>query len=65
MFVAGHPVAGGHFGKAPSLTELVDGDNLAYTTDFRQVYATLIEDWLGVQSANVLGQPFDRLGLFS
>ena len=65
MFVAGQPVAGGHYGKAPSLTELVDGENLAYTTDFRRVYASLVEDWLGVSSTNVLGEAFDRLPLFT
>jgi uncharacterized protein (DUF1501 family) len=61
MFLAGGPVRGGHYGEAPSLTELVDGDNLAFTTDFRQVYATVIEDWLGVDSTAVLHGNFDKL----
>ena len=60
-FVIGNAVKGGMYGTPPSLTELVLGDNLASTTDFRRVYATLIEDWLGADAAGVLGQPFDTL----
>ena len=63
-FVIGNAVSGGMYGKPPSLSELVLGDNLETTTDFRRVYATLIEDWLGADSTAVLGQPFERLGLF-
>ena len=36
----GNAVKGGTYGTPPSLTELVLGDNLASTTDFRRVYAT-------------------------
>ena len=42
-FVIGNAVQGGLYGKPPSLAELVLGDNLESTTDFRRVYATLIE----------------------
>ncbi len=61
MFLAGSPVRGGMYGEAPSLTNLVDGDNLAYTTDFRRVYATVLESWLRVPAANVVGEGFDPL----
>ena len=64
MFVAGDGVAGGHYGGIPSLTSLVDGDNLAFTTDFRQVYATVISGWLGVPAEAVLHEHFDALPLF-
>jgi uncharacterized protein (DUF1501 family) len=63
-FVIGNAVKGGFYGTPPSLTELVLGDNLANTTDFRQVYASLIDGWLSVDSANVLGRRFESLGLF-
>lgn len=62
-FVIGNAVKGGMYGKAPSLGELVLGDNLETTTDFRRVYATLIHEWLGVDAGAVLGQPFDTLGI--
>ena len=55
MFVAGPAVKGGLVGKHPSLADLTDGD-LKYHTDFRRVYATLLDDWLGVDSKAVLGR---------
>lgn len=65
MFLAGQSVRGGHYGAAPSLTELVDGDNLQFTTDFRRVYATVIERWLGVASKPVLREDYPTFDLFA
>ncbi len=62
MFVAGNKVVGGLVGKHPSLSDLTDGD-LKYHTDFRRVYATLLDDWLGVNSKDVLGDKFEKLPL--
>lgn len=62
LFVAGPAVRGGVVGKHPSLTDLGDGD-LKYHTDFRQVYATLLDDWLSCDSERVLGARFKRLPL--
>jgi uncharacterized protein (DUF1501 family) len=45
----------------PSLTDLDDGD-LKFTTDFRRVYATLLESWLGISSGEVLGGKYEPLG---
>jgi len=67
MFVAGAPVRGGHYGEPPSLTKLVNGDNLQPTTDFRRVYASVIDQWLGGSgrdlSRQVLGEVFDSFPL--
>jgi uncharacterized protein (DUF1501 family) len=63
-FVIGNAVKGGLYGTAPSLTDLVLGDNLATTVDFRRVYATLIQGWLGADATQVLGQPFAPLDMF-
>ncbi len=66
MFVIGNQVKGGHYGKLPSLTELTEGDNLAYTTDFRKVYQTMTQGWLGHgESASLLGGDFGTFDLFS
>jgi uncharacterized protein (DUF1501 family) len=62
-FVVGNAVKGGMYGKPPSLSDLVLGDNLASTTDFRRVYATLIQEWLGADAAKVLGRRFDTFGM--
>ena len=63
-FVIGNAVKGGLYGKPPSLTNLVLGDNLESTTDFRRVYATLIQEWMGADATRVLGQKFDTMGMF-
>lgn len=62
MFLAGSQVVGGLVGKHPSMTDLTDGD-IKYHTDFRRVYATLLDDWLGVDSKGVLGEKFEKLTL--
>ena len=66
MFVVGKQVNGGHYGDIPSLTKLAEGDNLAYTTDFRKVYQTIIQGWLGHQNAEqLLGDDFGAFNMFS
>ncbi len=63
MFLLGDKVKGGLYGKHPSLTKLDKGD-LIHTTDFRQVYASLIDNWIGGNHAQVLGKKYERLPLF-
>ena len=66
MFVVGNQVKGGHYGELPSLTELAEGDNLAYTTDFRKVYQSMTQGWLGHSDSNkLLGGNFGTFDLFS
>lgn len=60
LLCAGPGIKGGTHGKRPSLTDLDQGD-LKVTTDFRQVYATLLEKWLKVESKGVLGDKFDTM----
>ncbi len=64
MFVIGKGVRGGFCGRHPSLTDLDDG-NMKMTTDFRSVYATMIEEWLGYDDTPaVLKGTFPPLGIF-
>lgn len=62
MFALGSGIRSGFYGDQPSLSKLIDNGNLSFTTDFRQVYATVIERWLGVPSAPLLGKQWDQLG---
>jgi len=65
MYVIGKPVRGGHYGKAPLLTDLDENGNMKHTTDFRQVYASLIEGWLGhADSKSLLSGQFTTFPLF-
>ena len=54
MFLVGKPVKGGHYGEVPSLDKLDAGDNLVYTTDFRRVYATVMQGWLGISDTRAV-----------
>ena len=63
VMLAGPGVRPGVHGRVPSLTDLVDGDP-KISTDFRQVYAALLEDWLGLPSQAALGSRFEPLPLF-
>jgi len=60
MLVLGAGLTGGLYGTHPSLAQLGDGD-LIYTTDFRTVYATLLDGWLGCPSEPLLGEKFAPL----
>jgi uncharacterized protein (DUF1501 family) len=63
VLLAGPGVRAGLVGEAPSLLDLQDGD-LKMGLDFRRVYATVLEDWLGLPSKPALGGDFDKLPLF-
>jgi uncharacterized protein (DUF1501 family) len=60
VFLFGDQIKAGIHGHAPDLGNLVDGD-IVHETDFRQVYATVLEQWLGTRSAPLLGRPFGTL----
>ncbi len=65
MFAVGKSVKGGQYGKIPSLTTLDPGDNLIHTTDFRRVYATMIDGWLGYRDTDqLLNGKFDTFDMF-
>ncbi len=60
LFVMGGNVKGGLYGKHPSLTDLHRGD-LKFNTDFRSVYATVLDQWMKTPSEKVLGKAFPTL----
>ena len=65
VLLAGAGLEGGLVGKTPQLLELdkKHGD-LTVTCDFRQVYATVLHDWLALPGKQALGADFARLPLF-
>ncbi len=63
VFLAGSPIKGGLLGDAPDFSDLVDGD-LKVQHDFRSVYATILDQWLDVDSASVLGDDHPALPIF-
>ena len=64
-WVQGTRAAGGILTEYPSLTDLDRDDNLKVTVDFRKVYASLIEGWLGTDANEVIpsANAYGRLAL--
>lgn len=63
MFLVGGRVRSGLIGAHPSLSD-IDAGNLRHHTDFRQVYAAILDRWLGIPSRQVLGQDFQHADIF-
>jgi len=62
MFFCGPKLPKQFIGSIPSLTDLVDGD-LKFHTDFRSVYAAVIEQWFKTKSEPVLGSKYKPITL--
>ncbi len=65
LFVLGDAVRGGVYGEPPDLNKLDNAGNLAFTTDFRSVYATVLDAWLGAPAQAILGGDFGSQGFLS
>lgn len=60
-FAMGGRVKGGLLGSYPSLTDLDGAGNVRYSLDFRSVYASVMQQWWGLDSSAVLGRTFRPL----
>jgi len=60
-FVLGDSVKGGHYGEYPSLdaNKLVQGD-LNPSMDFRSIYSTLLDKWLGLNPAPIVNGTYEK-----
>jgi uncharacterized protein (DUF1501 family) len=65
LLLYGGKLRGGVLGGQPRLDALDANGNLPVAIDFRRVYASVIEGWLGGDAAAVLGERFEPLELFS
>ncbi|MCK6445214.1 MAG: DUF1501 domain-containing protein [Planctomycetes bacterium] len=65
VFLLGERVRGGFHGRPPSLVEVDADDNLVFTTDFRRVYASVLEQCFGVANERVLGTRWEPLPLIA
>lgn len=59
MYFVGDMLKPGLLGDHPSLTDLDQGD-LKFNVDFRSVYASVLDDWMGARSEKVLGEKFRK-----
>ena len=60
-FVIGEGVKGGEYGEYPSTnTEDLEQGDLVPNTDFRSVYTTLAENWMGLDANPLVGGTFEK-----
>ena len=66
MFLAGSQLKSGLLGAEPSLApqDLKDGD-IQFNTDFRSVYASILQEWLKTNPVPILGRPFPTLPIIT
>ena len=64
-FIIGSKVKGGRYGQPTTLGTLDSRGNLPMAVDFRQVYATALEGWLGVDAEPILGPGFEPQPVFA
>jgi uncharacterized protein (DUF1501 family) len=64
VFLVGGKLKGGLIGPRPSLTDLDNGAP-KFHTDFRRIYATVLDRWLGFESRTVLDKQFKPLDILS
>jgi uncharacterized protein (DUF1501 family) len=62
-FVLGGRVRGGLYGPPPALDRLDGNGNLPFAVDFRDLYATVLDRWWGVDSVATLGGRYRPLDL--
>ena len=60
FFIGGGLKRAGLYNDIPDLSDLDDGD-LKYSVDFKQIYATILDNWLLSDSKNILGKKYDRM----
>jgi uncharacterized protein (DUF1501 family) len=62
-FAIGEHVKGGFYGTYPSLkpSDQEEGGNLKFSTDFRSVYSTILDDWMGLNPAPIIGGTFEKV----
>ena len=62
VFVMGDQVTGGEYGEYPSSRpENLEQGDLVPSTDFRSVYSTIVEDWLGLDAQPIVGGTFEKV----
>lgn len=60
LFLFGSQLKNRLVGESPNL-DVGENQDIQYSTDFREVYATILDHWLGCDSSVVLGGKFDHL----
>ena len=65
-FIIGDRVNGGLYAEYPSIdpADWLYGEDLKHTIDFRGIYGTVLEQWLNVEAAPIVGGGFEQIEPF-
>jgi len=65
-FIIGDNVKGGLYSEYPSIEpgDWLNGEDMRHTFDFRGVYGTLLEQWLGIDPTEIVGGNYEQLRPF-
>jgi len=66
-FIIGESIAGGLYSEYPSLEQSTweKGEDLGYTIDFRSVYSSLLDQWMGLRPNDIVGGSFEQIKVLS
>jgi len=62
-FLIGKPIKGGLYSEYPSLDKdrWAKGEDLEHTIDYRGIYGTILEQWLGLEAAPIVLGDFEQI----
>ena len=66
-FIIGDHVKGGLYAQYPSLdpARWVHGEDMEHTIDFRGIYGTVLEQWMGLDPTEIVGGHFEQINPYS
>ena len=66
-FIVGDHVKGGLYAQYPSLdpSRWVHGEDMEHTIDFRGIYGTVLEQWMGLDPTEIVGGNFEQINPYS
>ena len=66
-FIIGDKVKGGLYSEYPSLdsNRWANGEDLEHTIDFRGIYGTILEQWIGIDATGIVGGSFEQIHPFT
>jgi len=65
-FIIGENVKGGLYSEYPSLnpSDWLYGEDLQHTIDFRGIYGTILQQWMGIDPHDIIGGDFEQISPF-
>jgi uncharacterized protein (DUF1501 family) len=65
-FLLGKPIEGGLYSEYPSLERdrWAKGEDLEHTIDYRGIYGTVLEQWLGIEAAPIVQGNYEQINPF-